>query len=279
MSRFTSSMTRGTCHTSAFPLADEVLRRFAPSIFAAEAHHSRSERYSYIPTINVLDGLRKEGFQPFAVAQSRCRSEGKKEFTKHMLRLRRPADIATQGEEVPEIILLNSHDGTSSYQMKSGMFRFVCFNGMVCGNTQHDIKVKHSGNIVDNVIEGAFTVVKDFEAVTGSVAEMKALTLSAPEQTAFAEAALTLRFDTEEQAAPVTATQMLLTRRHADAKSDLWTTFNRVQENAIRGGLNGRNANGQRRATREVQGIDQNIKLNRALWMLAESMKQIKQAA
>ena len=52
---------------------------------------------------------------------------------KHMLRLRRDGEI--NGQHVPEIILLNSHDGTSSYQMLPGYFRFVCQNGCVCGQS------------------------------------------------------------------------------------------------------------------------------------------------
>ena len=38
------------------------MRLAAPSIFAAGKHESRSERYAYIPTIDVLRGLQKEGF-------------------------------------------------------------------------------------------------------------------------------------------------------------------------------------------------------------------------
>ena len=64
------------------------MRLAAPSIFAAGKHASRSERYTYIPTIEVLRGLRKEGFEPFMVAQSASRIEGKTEFTKHMIRMR-----------------------------------------------------------------------------------------------------------------------------------------------------------------------------------------------
>ena len=50
---------------SAVPLADDQIRAVAPSIFAEDAHDSRSERYAYIPTSNVLTQLRKNGFQPF----------------------------------------------------------------------------------------------------------------------------------------------------------------------------------------------------------------------
>jgi len=69
---------------------------------------------------------------------------------------------------------------------------------------------------------------------------------------------------------------LLVPRRWDDRKSDLWSIFNRVQENLVKGGLTGRTANGRRQRTRPVQGIDQNLRLNRALWMLAEGMRQLK---
>ena len=94
------------------PLSDDQIRRVAPSIFADAPHESRSERYSYIPTAAVLTELRKEGFQPFMVTQTRVRDEGKREHTKHMIRLRHASQI--NGAEANEIVLLNSHDGTSS---------------------------------------------------------------------------------------------------------------------------------------------------------------------
>ena len=69
------------------PLSDDQIRAVAPSIFADAPHESRSERYSYIPTATVLTELRKEGFQPFMVTQTRVRDEGRREHTKHMIRL------------------------------------------------------------------------------------------------------------------------------------------------------------------------------------------------
>ena len=106
---------------SNLPLSDDQIRTVAPSIFADTPHESRSERYSYIPTAAVLTELRKEGFQPFMVCQTRVRQEDRRDYTKHMLRLRHASQI--NGAEANEIILLNSHDGTSSYQMLAGMFR------------------------------------------------------------------------------------------------------------------------------------------------------------
>lgn len=270
-SRFSS---RRTELRSDAPLTDDDIRRVAPSIFAEEKHASRSGRYAHIPTGEVLQALRKQGFQPFMAAQTRTRDEGKREHTKHMLRLRHAEQIATG--EANEIILLNSHDGTSSYQMMAGVFRFVCANGMVFGEVSNDIRIRHSGNVVDNVIDGAFRVLDDFELVDQHKGAMKGIELSPGEQAGFARAALALKYDTEQAPAPVTESQILGARRASDAGSDLWTTFNRVQENVIRGGLDGRSAQNKRMTTRPVKGIDQNIKLNRALWVLAEEMRKLK---
>ena len=70
--------------------------------------------------------------------QTRVRDESRLEYTKHVIRLRHATQII--GREANEIILLNSHDGSSSYQMLAGMYRYVCQNGMVCGDTLNDIR-------------------------------------------------------------------------------------------------------------------------------------------
>ncbi|EHU6143564.1 DUF932 domain-containing protein, partial [Escherichia coli] len=103
------------------PLTHEELMHYVPGIFGEDKHTSRSQNYTYIPTITVLESLQREGFQPFFACQTRVRDPGRRGYTKHMLRLRRAGEI--NGEHFPEIILLNSHDGTSSYQMLPGYFR------------------------------------------------------------------------------------------------------------------------------------------------------------
>lgn len=258
------------------PLTNEQIARVAPSVMAQAAHDSRSERYTYIPTSQVLDALRREGFEPFAAYQGRTRDESRREFTKHMLRLRHVGDIAKQavvGDTVNEIILLNSHDGTSSYQMMAGCFRFVCANGMVSGEASHDIRVRHSGDIVGNVIEGAYSVLEHFDQVTESRERMRSVTLSDGEQLAFARAALRLKY---EDSAPIEAEQLNRARRVDDRGGDLWRTFNRTQEALVRGGVRGRSANGNRTTTRAITGISENVAMNRALWTLAEEMAKLK---
>ena len=253
------------------PLTDDEMRAIAPSIYAEDAHDSRSSRYAYIPTSNILAGLAKEGFQPFMVCQSRARNADRRAHTKHMVRLRHANQIVA--EEANEIILINSHDGTSKYQMLAGIYRFVCSNGIIRGDELADIRIPHKGNIRDQVIEGAFTVLDQFDEVTATISEMKGKNLSEGAEHAFARAALELRYDDEYK--PITDTALLRPLRSADYGHDLWTTFNRVQENIIRGGVRGRSANGSRMTTRQINGIDQNVKLNRALWVLADEMRKL----
>ena len=260
------------------PLAEDLMRQAAPSIFAEGKHASRSERYTYIPTIEVLRGLRKEGFEPFMVAQSKSRIEGKTDFTKHMIRMRHAGQVEAK-PEANEIILINSHDGASSYQMLAGVFRFVCCNGLVVGTVSNDIRIPHKGNIQSDVIEGAFRVLDDFEAVDASADGMKTLTLKPDEERAFATAALALRYGERSEGqppAPITVDQLIEARRPEDLGHSLWTTFQRVQENALRGGQRGRSVQGRRMQTRAVGSIDRSVSLNRALWVLAEEMRKIK---
>jgi hypothetical protein len=259
---------------SDYPLTDDQIRTVAPSIFADAPHESRSERYSYIPTATVLQELRGEGFEPFMVCQTRVRHDGRREYTKHMIRLRHASQI--NGREANEIILLNSHDGTSSYQMLAGMFRFVCQNGLVCGDTVADVRVPHKGDVAGHVIEGAYDVLHGFERAQASRDAMQAITLDAGESEVFARAALALKYDDPGKPAPITETQLLAPRRHDDSRHDLWSVFNRTQENLIKGGLSARAASGRRQTTRPVQGIDQDLRLNRALWLLADGLRQLK---
>src|SRR3546814_20980240 len=105
------------------------------------------------------------------VCQTRVRNEDRRDHTKHLIRLRHASQI--NGSEANEIILLNSHDGSSSYQMLAGMFRFVCHNGLVCGDTVADVRVPHKGDVTDHVIEGASEVIRGFEQVHSSREAMR----------------------------------------------------------------------------------------------------------
>jgi hypothetical protein len=268
-------------------LSDDEIRRFAPSVFAEEAHESRSERYTYIPTSAVLAGLRKEGFAVVSAKQSRTRDASRTEFTKHMLRLRHANHLNPTGlnESVPEIVLVNSHDGTSAYQLTAGLFRLVCLNGLMVSDGNYSaVHVHHKGDVIGKVIEGAYTVLDDSSRALAVSNEWAHVALDQGEREVMAEAAHVLRFGDAEGKVdtPIRPAQLLQPQRYGDNRPDLWTTFNVIQENTIRGGLRawGRDANNRPRrvSSREVKGIDQDVKLNKALWLLTERMAELKGA-
>lgn len=256
-------------------LTVDQLRKAVPSAFADTPHSSRSERYAYIPTSDIIEGMRKEGFLPVNAVQSRARDADKAGHTKHMIRFRREDQLAAS--EAREVGLVNSHDGSSAFHLYAGIFRRICSNGLVVGNEDIHEKIRHSGNATGEVIDCAFRIVEQFDTVSAEIEDMKATQLTPELSNAFALAALDARFDTPEK--PLTVDQVLRAKRDEDRGNDVWRTFNRAQEALLRGGILGttRDARGrqQRRTTREVKGIDQNTALNRALWRLATEMAKL----
>ncbi|EFK4136906.1 DUF932 domain-containing protein, partial [Escherichia coli] len=99
---------------------------------------------------------------------------------------------------------------------------------------------------------------------------MQSLILPPPARQALAQAALTYRYGDEHQ--PVTTADILTPRRREDYGKDLWSTYQTIQENMLKGGISGRSARGKRIHTRAIHSIDTDIKLNRALWVMAETL-------
>src|SRR3546814_11684663 len=106
------------------------------------------------------------------VTQTRVRNEDRRDHTKHMIRLRHANQV--NDSIANEIILLNSHDGTSSYQMLAGAFRFVCANGLVCGDTVADVLTTHNDDVTRLVIERAYEVLRGIEQAQETRAAIQA---------------------------------------------------------------------------------------------------------
>ncbi|EEZ4617134.1 autotransporter adhesin Ag43 [Escherichia coli] len=165
---------------------------------------------------------------------------------------------------------LNRDSDEDWYQMLPGYFRFVCQNGCVCGQSLGEVRVPHRGNVVEKVIEGAYEVVGVFDRIEEKRDAMQSLVLPPPARQALAQAALTYRYGDEHQ--PVTTADILTPRRREDYGKDLWSTYQTIQENMLKGGISGRSAKGKRIHTRAIHNIDTDIKLNRALWVMAETL-------
>jgi hypothetical protein len=226
--------------------------------------------------------MEQAGFFPFAASQSKSRDQERREYTKHMIRFRHSSTLQslTVGEELAEVILINSHDGSSAYKLMAGIFRFVCSNGLIVSDSmQNQIIVRHSGNVIDAVVKGSTLIVDNAPKMLDAVRNWKNILLNDGEKMELAKAAHMVRFEGMTNAA-IKPEQLLISRRREDTANDLWRVTNVIQENMIQGGLTGQalNALGRMRhtTTKRINGIGQDVKLNQALWTLSEELAKLK---
>ena len=220
-------------------LSLEALRERAPAVFAESAHERLSPKYTFIPTERVLSGLMQAGFVPVDARQTQ--HAGLESATcAARVRLRRRFETVQLRDSVPEIVFLNSHDGTSAYQLRLGIFRVVCTNGLIVSRGAFPAYcVAHRGNVVDDVVAGALEMSERFERLAAQVERMEQRYLLKDEQLGFAERALALRFPDPAEAG-MQPSQLLTCRRVEDAGDNLWSILNRCQEELLRGGLSRR---------------------------------------
>lgn len=262
----------------------------APSVFATQPHHAVSTSYRFIPTISMLETLISKGWQVTQAGEHNVRNASKKGYQKHMLRLRHP-DAPLINDSELNLIIMNSHDRTSAFRFYAGLYRFVCANGLVTGeNLVTPISVKHVGYRAENVIEASYRILDSVPKITTAVQSMASIDLTQTEREAFAHAALVAKYGIQkdengiEKPLPFKPHHALYVRRANDQKSDLWSTFNVVQENLIKGGLRTRQRTDNHyrtttRTLRAVSSISEQTKLNQALWTLAEALKTQKLTA
>lgn len=260
------------------PMAlDDVIARY-PTIGQDAPHVSRSERFRVVNSAAILAGLYSEGFRVHGVSLARVRAKNAHRYgyEKHMIRLRH-VDARTVDGCVPEIVMKNAHDGTASWEIFGGLLRFICSNGLVIGSMIEGFRVRHTGDIYGGVLRAVDDVKTQVADVIPAIEAMRAIELSDRAREEFATRAHALRFkrdaETGEHNAPVTPLALLTPRRMEDARRDLWTTFNVIQENLTKGGFQGRimgsNGRMRRSSLRPIRGIDGSVTLNRQLFDLA----------
>lgn len=198
-----------------------------------------------------------------------------------MARFRRIQDPIRVGDSIAELVLTNSHDRSSAYQFDIGLFRLVCSNCMVTSiGDAGGIRVRHGKNVANGIIKGSHEHIEEVPRIAASVHRFRATEMDPAERQLFAEVSLEARYGPEwGHKAPVVPAQLLNARRSTDTGHDLWATFNRVQENLLKGGgLPGRSKTGRPVRTRAIRSVGEDVRLNRALWRLAERFAELKAA-
>jgi len=230
-----------------------------------------------------LDVLRGEGWLPAKINQARVVNPERDGFQKHMVRLRHRDNIdkpLVPGGLIPEIVLTNAHDGTSSFHIMAGIYRIICGNGLVVADSMFAThKILHMGFQTEKVLNAVYDVVETTPKILSRVNEYKQITLTRLEQEVLADSALTVRFDEDQLKAKQYDMQMLLhPKRRDDEKPTLWNTYNVLQEKLVSGGEFERNTRSRYRMNkvRGITSVTENIRINKALWMLTERMAEFK---
>lgn len=243
-----------------------------PSSLAVAAGPDRSAKYTFVPTGRLVNSLREVGWTVARSRQVRVRDEARSGFQKHAVWLRQAGQSLVVGEYVTELILINAHDGSSSYQLHGGIYRTACSNGMVfADSTFESVRFPHRGSTPDKVVDASLRLVADMPRLAERIELFKARRLSTGDAFDFSRAALALRYPLNP---PCNPESLLKVRRVDDEEDNLWTVLNRVQENLLRGGRavsdDKRTPAGRVRSVRPCSGIDRSVNLNRGLWKLAD---------
>ena len=136
-------------------LLPSALTQSVPAAFAETPDVTRTSRhYQFISTARVIDALLEAGFEPTRAQQTRSHSSPN--HARHMIRFSYVKNELSLIDAVPELILINSHDATSAYTLRAGLFRPICTNGLCSQIGDFGLlHVPHRGNVIHNVVDGA----------------------------------------------------------------------------------------------------------------------------
>jgi hypothetical protein len=261
-------------------LSNERIRQLAPSAFATTKHDRLTDRYVSLNTSDVLPIMADYGYFPTQAAQKRSRKVSP-EHTAHMLAFSSAHSMADSNDIRPEIILYNSHDGSSSVKLFAGAFRFICSNGIVAGDGFQS-RVYHS-KALSGFEEMLRSTTTNLPLLMDKIEMMRNVSLSTGEVYDMAIAGVATRWaDYTGQpkgsyAVSQTVNDVMKVRRDGDEGYNAWTVFNRIQEGVIRGeamirSITDKHPEGVLRKARPVSSIKEHQRINTELWNIADSL-------
>jgi hypothetical protein len=252
-------------------LSKEQIKSKAPSIFTSTAAQGVSDKYTHIPTSNVIDDMDLLGWKVVDAKEVKARKGIG--FQKHLLVFRNE-DVVINGADgdtvFPQILLTNSHDGKNSFTFTAGLFRMICENGLVISTEQfEDVKMRHMGYTFEELQEQIKGMVERLPLTVESMNKMKQIEMSQDAAIEFARKAIATRFkENEIENISVDTNQLLIPTRKEDEGNDLWSVFNVVQEKILEGDFNYTFGVKVRKA-RKIKNFSQDLKINKELFNLA----------
>ncbi|MEA3455070.1 MAG: DUF932 domain-containing protein [Campylobacterota bacterium] len=257
------------------PLSNEELLGHAPALFTEEPHFEVSDKYHFIPTIDVINEIKSHNWYPVSVQEASVRDLDKEGYQRHLVKFRHFDDLLNPAENAVELLLFNSHDRSTAFSISAGIYRFVCANGLVIADSIFEsYKIKHIGDR-DNDVAAAIANITAFKPkLQQKIQSFESINLSVAEKESFARSAIPLRFDKHLE---VDHNDLLVPHRAEDKYDDLYTVLNVIQENMLRGNISGVNSEtGRRFTSREITSISKDVDVNQGLWNIAERIAAIK---
>lgn len=246
----------------------EDLPNLIPAAFADKPAEHVSENYQFVRTADILQPFFDEGWGVMHACQQKVRSEEKNSETKHKIILAPNMDIAALelGGLLPTINWVNSNDWSSRVEAMFGMMRLACTNGLIVKGAQFmQFSVRH-----DNIHEDIQTIMAQFRFNANQMLDTanawNEITLDRQSQNTLAMAAARIRFGDEANSDH--ADSLLIARRSIDAEPTLWNIFNRIQENATKGGVK---VGSMKRKSRKITNIRKDISINTELFDLVNT--------
>lgn len=243
-----------------------------PGLLATEgAPNLVSDRYNHISTRDMHDVLGALGWDAHRGYTVKSKSIDPL-YRKHMIRYR--SEMFSDTEEFPEIVMINSHDGSSSFQLKSGLFRLVCSNGMIIQSKSYgSLSIRHNSKVADDACE-MIDILADFASHVQDTMRIphtwKRIMVEYAKRYEFYRKAGQLRHKDNMAAHELWGFEQA--KRTEDQSNDLWTVYNRTQEYLVNGGYLASSANGRQTTARPINSIDGLDRINTKLYQLAEEV-------
>ena len=254
-------------------LTKEEIKEKGKSIFATAGAEHTSEKYSHIPTYQVIEDMKVLGWEVVDVKEVKARKNVG--FQKHLVVFRNN-DIVIDGKDgdtvFPQILLTNSSDGKNAFTFRCSLFRLICENGLVVADQDFaDMRIRHYGYKFEDLKATITGIIEQLPLTIESMNKFKQIELEEEQILDFAKQALTVRFGEEEvNRITVNWDDFIKPTRREDEGTDLWSVFNTIQEKVLEGDFNYVAGNKARKA-RKIKNFQQDIKLNEGLWELAMS--------
>jgi hypothetical protein len=196
---------------------------------AMSAATTVSGKYTFLSTERLYEMLADYGFREDRYKQSRQRNPERQGYQRHVSILQREQDCDQYGGF--NLLLLNSHDGTSSIHLEAGYFRVLCENQL--GHGDVGVRIRHTGDVLSKLEQAIPRVLNQMDEFKALQAMLQSRTLPDEQAIALIEKALELR---GLPVTPYNRTQFSFTRRK-EGERNAWMQFNVIQENMVRGGI------------------------------------------